>query len=136
MAIQQRRQSDKRENEDAESRVARLNLRLPPRRVGEEGYSYSEQVENKQGTSEEAHTPGVGQRANHARDDEDQDDAVFEVAEEKSGIHDTEERQKEHEDREFKGNAEAKNDCQEEAGIVLDGKNRMEAMADSRAPIP
>jgi hypothetical protein len=36
--------------------------------VGEEGYSYAEQVENKQRTSEEAHAKGIGKGANYARD--------------------------------------------------------------------
>ena len=107
----------------------RPNLRLPTRWVGEEGYSYAEQVENKQGTSEEAHAKGIGKGANYARDYENDDDAVAKVAEEKLGVNNTEQGQKEHEDWEFKGDAQAKNDCQKESGIVLDREDRVEAMA-------
>jgi hypothetical protein len=49
--------------------------------VGEKGYPNAEQIENKQGTSEEAHTEGIGEGANDARNYKNGECAVAEVAE-------------------------------------------------------
>ena len=95
-----------------------------------ESDGYSDEVEREHGESEKGHADGVGGRADNGRDEEDAEDGVAEMLEEETAVYDAEEGEEKHEDRQFEGDAKAENDGHEEAGVVLDGEDGVEAVAE------
>ena len=95
-----------------------------------ESDGYSDEVEREHGEGEKGHADGVGGGADNGGDEEDAEDGVAEVLEKETAVYDAEEGEEKHEDWQLKGDAEAENDGHEEAGVILDGEDGVEPVAE------
>src|SRR5436305_1050796 len=98
--------------------------------VDEECNAHAEHVENEHGRSEQAHADRVRRRADDRGDQEDSQDGVADVLEQELGVDNAEQREEEDENGQLERNAEAKDDREEESGIVLDREDRVEGFAE------
>ena len=87
-------------------------------------------VERKHGNGVDAHGPGIGAGRDDGRDHETPQDGVADVLPQEPRAHDAEHGQEEDEDRHLEADAQAENDGEEEAGVVLDGDHGREVVAD------
>src|SRR6185312_1021066 len=94
--------------------------------VDDEGGEYAEHVENQHGCGEDTHAQRIGHGADDARHDEDDKNGIADVFQQKLRVHDAEQRQKEHEDRQIECKAQPEDDGQKEARVVVDGEDGME----------
>src|SRR6185312_1777098 len=90
----------------------------------------ADHIEGEHGRGEEAHADRIGHGADDGGDQEDDEDRVADVPDEKFCVDDAEERQKKDEDRQLEGDAESEDDGEEEAGVVLDGNDGVEVPAE------
>ncbi len=94
------------------------------------GDTDAKEIEAEHGAGEHAHAEGVLHGADDGGDEEDSEDRVAPLLEEELVVNDAEEREEEHDDGQFKADAEAENDGEKEAGVVLNGDHVGEIFAD------
>src|SRR5580698_5088408 len=94
------------------------------------GDTDADEVETEHRNSVDAHGPGIGAGGDDGGHQEYGKNRVADVFPEKAWAHDAEERQEEDEDRHFKTDAKAKNDGEEEAGVLLNGDHGIELAAE------
>jgi hypothetical protein len=100
---------------------------LAARRIEDVRHTNAYHVKRQHRGSKEAHAHRVGQRADDGRDDEDDEDGIADVADEELRIDDTEDGEEEDKDWKLEGDAEAEDNGEEEARIIVDGDDGVEA---------
>src|SRR5580698_2337199 len=100
-----------------------------------EGHADTDEVEHEHRGCKNAHGKDVRRGRNNGRNNEDDQNGVTQIFPEKAGIHDAEERQKHHKNRQLKGDAQPKNDREKEIGIFIDLDERIEILVEREQEI-
>src|ERR1017187_8021853 len=95
---------------------------VAPLGVDPPGDGDAEEVQEQHWTREEAHAEGVLHGADAGGHDEDGEDGVTEVTQQELRVDDAEECEEKDEDGQLETDAEAENDGEEEAGVLVDGE--------------